>query len=220
MSARIGARGARVSVFAGAAALAFLTVSATACTTGAHPHAQHLPPERASANGAREVTPTEALARRVATNLGFDPHQEIAELRFRYVARLGDERRTEAVHRWDVRGSRDHVTFAEGGHAYDVVVDLLTRRATGTIDGRPLEAGDASAMAGELAYARWVNDSYWLSVPLELVAPLAASPEGSPASRDFVAPFELSLDGAAENERAHIRFEEVDVLRALRAEDF
>jgi len=214
-----GRRDRALAVLFGAAALGALT----ACAPGRGPsNVGPLPPERGSSLGAREVTPSEALARRVATNAGVDPNAEVAELRFRYVGRVdegGGEGTVEALHRWDVRGSRDHVTFSEGGHTYDLVVDLLTRRATGTIDGRPLDA-DAALVAGELGYARWLNDTYMLSLPPTLLASPNA-PRGSPVDvPDFAPPFQLSPGGSRDREQVHIRFQNVEVLRTLDPGDF
>jgi len=181
-----------------------------------------MPPERSASLGAREVTPTEALARRVATHAGVDATVGVAELRFRYVRRAGDgasEGAVEAVHRWDVRGSRDHVTFSEAGHTYDLVVDLLTRRATGTIDGQPMDT-DAAVLAGELGYARWLNDTYMLSLPATLLASPNAARGGPVDVPDFAPPFELSAVGARDREQVHIRFENVEILRTLDLGDF
>jgi len=76
----------------------------------------------------------------------------------------------DAFHRWDPRGARDYVTWTEDGHAYDVIVDLRARTATGTLDGAAL-TGPASQEAGAKAYERWVNDAYWLLLPLKLLDP-------------------------------------------------
>lgn len=115
-------------------------------------------------------TPGVALARRVATKAGLEQLGGVAELRFRFVVLSGDERVADAFHRWDLRGGRDHVTWSEAGHAYDVVVALDARTATGTLDGAPL-SGEAAHDAAEKAYERWVNDSYWLLLPLKLLDP-------------------------------------------------
>jgi len=215
----VGGRDIALTVLFIATTLAALT----ACAPGRGPsHVGHMPPERSASLGAREVTPSEALARRVATHAGVDATVGVAELRFRYVSRAGDgvsEGAVEAVHRWDVRGSRDHVTFSEGGHTYDLVVDLLTRRAVGTIDGQPMDA-DAAVLAGELGYARWLNDTYMLSLPATLLASPNA-PRGGPVDvPDFEPPFELSAGRAPDREQIHIRFENVEVLRTLDLGDF
>jgi len=209
---------------AGAVSFLAATLAAlTACAPGRGPsHAGHMPPERGSSLGAREVTPSEALARRVATHAGVDSTADVAELRFRYVGRANDggaEGTVEAVHRWDVRGSRDHVTFSAGGRTYDLVVDLLTRRATGTIDGQPMDA-DAAVLAGELGYARWLNDTYLLSLSPTLLASPDALRGGPVDVPDFAPPFELSAGGLRDRERIRIRFENVEVLRTLDLGDF
>lgn len=193
-----------------------ISASLVACASAAHPPAQHLPPERASIHGAREVTPSDALARRVATTAGFDPAQEVAEVRFRYVERAGNDPPIEVQHRWDVRGSRDHVTWSEGGHAYDIVVDLLTRTATGTVDGRPV-VGAAATAAGELAYSRWLHDAYWLSLPLTLREPSNRFHAPPPLHLDHDDPLRLSVEEPIHS-RPH--FEDVEVLERVDPLDF
>lgn len=100
---------------------------------------------------------------------------QVSELRFRFVVEADGQRRADVRHVWDVRGRRDRVTWADSSttppRAFDVVVDLDTRTAIeATIDGQPA-TGDALRAAGEDAYARWVNDSYWLILPLKLGDP-------------------------------------------------
>ena len=62
------------------------------------------------------------------------------------------------------------MTWNDGEHHYDVVVDLETRTATGTLDGAAV-TGESAQSAGAAAYERWVNDSYWLLLPLKLLDP-------------------------------------------------
>ena len=69
----------------------FSAAALTACAPGRGPsQVGHMPPERSASLGAREVTPTEALARRVATHAGVDSTADVAEVRFRYVGRADD----------------------------------------------------------------------------------------------------------------------------------
>ncbi len=134
---------------------------------GGAPPATHAAP---SVDAHAADTPAVALARGVATAAGRARFGEVAQLRFRFVVTNGAERVADAFHRWDLRGARDHVTWTEDGHAYDVIVDLRARSATGTLDGAAL-TGPASQEAGAKAYERWVNDAYWLLLPLKLLDP-------------------------------------------------
>jgi hypothetical protein len=115
-------------------------------------------------------TPARALARRVAEAAGIAQFGEVAALRFTFVVARNGERAFVAAHAWDVRAGRDRVRWTEDGHAWDVVVDLHARTATGTVDGAPIADADTAA-AAEKAHERWVNDSYWLILPLKLLDP-------------------------------------------------
>ncbi len=115
-------------------------------------------------------TPARALARRVAEAAGLVRLSEVAALRFTFVVERDGQRAFVAAHAWDLRAGRDRVRWTEDGRAWDVVVDLRARTAMGSVDGAPIAAADTAA-AAEQAYARWVNDAYWLALPLKVLDP-------------------------------------------------
>jgi hypothetical protein len=94
------------------------------------------------------------LAQRVHESAGGSKLDQVAELRFTFVVMDGDKKLFEAAHKWDRLHARDRVAWTDktGTHR-DVVVDL------------------ASHAADDPGYARWVNDSYWLMLPLKLLDP-------------------------------------------------
>jgi hypothetical protein len=113
--------------------------------------------------------PARALAEKVFAAAGGNRLGEVAELTFRFVVLDGDKRIFEALHRWDLKGWRDRVTFTDRkGVRYDIVVDLKTKAARGTKDGAPAAGADLEELSKK-AYARWVNDAYWLAMPLKLL---------------------------------------------------
>jgi hypothetical protein len=117
------------------------------------------------------VDPATQLAQRVYERAGGPSLKKVAELRFSFVVYKKTEKVMEAVHRWDLRHSRDRVTWKDRkGVERDAVVDLKTRAAKGTLDKKPPSEADAKEL-GEKTYARWVNDSYWLMLPLKLLDP-------------------------------------------------
>jgi hypothetical protein len=127
-----------------------------------------VPPARVGAAPTEADTPARALARRVAEAAGLARLGEVAELRFTFVVERGGERAFVASHVWDLRAGRDRVRWTDEGRAWDVVVDLRARTAAGTVDGAPIAAADTAAAAAQ-AYERWVNDAYWLVLPLKLL---------------------------------------------------
>ncbi|MDQ6808098.1 MAG: hypothetical protein M3Z64_01525 [Verrucomicrobiota bacterium] len=74
---------------------------------------------------------------------------KVKEIRFTFVVEADGKTVANAKHNWNVAAGTDEVTWKDK-HA---VVDLNS----------PPQEGD-----GKLAYARWVNDSYWLLAPMKL----------------------------------------------------
>lgn len=92
----------------------------------------------------------EALARRMNAAVNAEAWARTGAIR--WTARDG------ARHLWDRR--RNFARYEKGG--LRVLIDLGTRRGRAWRDGRPL-SGDASRRALDLAWRRWVNDSFWLN---------------------------------------------------------
>src|SRR5262245_30135913 len=118
-----------------------------------------------------EDSPAAALAKAIGRASGSEALDRVAMLRFRFVVIDGDKRLADVEHRWDRRGGRDRVIWkGKDGKLRDATIDLGTRLAAGTIDGVPAQ-GEAIKDLSAQAYARWVNDSYWLMMPLKLLDP-------------------------------------------------
>ena len=116
-------------------------------------------------------SPADALAREVWRAAGGEHLDEVAQIDFRFVVEDGGETVFEAAHRWDRRGNRDRVSWTDReGVLRDVVVRLSDRSACGHVDGEPAR-GEALEALAEAAYGRWVNDAYWLMVPLKVLDP-------------------------------------------------
>ncbi len=115
--------------------------------------------------------PATELAASVKKNAGGDEMSKVAELKFKFVVYVKGEKKMQAEHRWDLLHSRDRVMWTDrNGTKRDAIVDLSTKKAEGTIDGKKPDDA-AQKELGEKTYARWVNDSYWLMLPLKLLDP-------------------------------------------------
>lgn len=124
-------------------------------------------------NPGRETAedPARALARKVHEAAGGARLSEVAELRFTFVYYQGDQRVFAAQHRFDRKNWRARVSWTNRqGNKVEALVDLRTKTGQGSIDGVPV-TGDAQAELAQKAYARWVNDAYWLLMPLKLLDP-------------------------------------------------
>ena len=76
----------------------------------------------------------------------------VKAIKFTFTVEQGGKTLLKAAHHWNIRSNTDTVSWGEK----TITVDL---KNPGT---------DADAKA---AYARWVNDSYWLLMPLKLKDP-------------------------------------------------
>ena len=102
-----------------------------------------------------------ALAMDVWKASGGENWSKVKEIRFTFEVEADGKTVASAKHNWNVRAGTDEVTWKDK-HA---VVDLKS----------PPQDGD-----GKAAYARWVNDSYWLLAPLKLRDPgITSKAEGT-----------------------------------------
>ncbi len=138
-------------------------------------------------------SPADALARELWRTAGGEHLDEVAQIDFRFVVTDDGETVFEAAHRWDRLAGRDRVSWTtREGALNDVVVTLADKGACGHVDGTAA-SGDPLAALGQSAYGRWVNDAYWLMVPLKVLDPgvtrRVLEPEGETRR------LELTFDG-------------------------
>lgn len=95
------------------------------------------------------------LARDVVKASGGDDWGKIKRIQFTFnVLDKDGKPAMSARHDWDLRAGTDTVTWPVSGKDQTVTVKLADKN----------DAGDAKA-----AYQRWVNDTYWLLMPLKLL---------------------------------------------------
>ena len=116
--------------------------------------------------------PAQTLAADVHRAHGGPDWQEVRNLAFRFVVSDGDEVMFDAEHDWDVADGTTQIQWDDGDdRRWEVVLDIDEQQALeATIDG---EAADESQLeeASADAYRRWVNDTYWLLMPIKLFDP-------------------------------------------------
>lgn len=136
-----------------------------------------------AAPAAPEPTPAERLAHKVFVAHGGERLDEVAELMFTFVLQDADgERVVEVRHAWDMVHERDRITWVnDDGREVDVTVELAAdngegdngppvHEVYGRIDGDDLTEAER-AEYGAIAYRRWINDTYWLLMPLKMLDP-------------------------------------------------
>jgi len=85
---------------------------------------------------------------------GGDNWDKVNEMHFTFVVEQGGKQLFKAQHLWNVAKGTDEVKWTDKeGKDHQVTANLLT---------------PPSDEEGKTAYARWVNDSYWLMAPLKI----------------------------------------------------
>ncbi len=92
------------------------------------------------------------LARDVWKASGGENWSRISRLRFTFIVEQDGKQLAAAEHDWDRAAGTDHVKWKG-------------KEATITLANPPQDE------EGKAAYARWVNDSYWLLAPLKVLDP-------------------------------------------------
>ncbi|MBC8012098.1 MAG: hypothetical protein H7067_18595 [Burkholderiales bacterium] len=95
----------------------------------------------------------DALGRSVVEAAGSARWSEVRRVAFTFNVEVGGELKVSARHEWDVASGRDVVTVSGVSTAIDV------------------RAAAPAAEPEKSAYARWVNDAYWLLMPLKVMDP-------------------------------------------------
>lgn len=154
-----------------ALALAGVAALAACASSGGAPAPSGGAP-RAAAGIETSTRTADQLALAAFRAAGGDKLGDVAELEFHFVVYDGDTKKSDVHHRWDLRGKRDRVTWKDReGVERDGVIDLETKKARGTVGGKPEADPGAKGNLAERLYGRWVNDTYWLILPLKVLDP-------------------------------------------------
>ncbi len=101
---------------------------------------------------ADDQTANSSAAKEIWQASGGENWNNVKELRFTFVVEQDGKTLASVQHDWNVSAGTDHVQWKDK----DVTVSLTN---------------PASDEDGKAAYARWVNDSYWLLAPLKILDP-------------------------------------------------
>lgn len=156
--------------------------------------------------GTEEASPPrwkapETEAEEVAAGI-FEAHggpewEQIRRLAFRFVVETDGETTFVATHYWDLDDDVAQIRWKDDdGSWWSVVVDIDEASArSASIDGKSLE-GERLEEAAEAGYHRWVNDTYWLLMPIKLFDPGVDLTLEEPIENDeqVLAPLVLSFD--------------------------
>jgi hypothetical protein len=111
---------------------------------------------------------TVALAEKTIQAMGgMDAWKEVDALRFNFQVEPKGQPGRGVKHLWDRVNNRDHVEGKNREGKYMVAwVDLRTKQGQAWSDEQKLE-GEELRKALDWAYSRWINDTYWLIMPLK-----------------------------------------------------
>ena len=108
-----------------------------------------------------------ALAEKTMNAMGMDPWKQVQAIRFNFQVEVEGQEPRAVKHIWDRKNGRDHVEGKNRDGKYMVAwVDLKTKQGEAWQDNQKLQ-GEEQRKAVEWAYSRWINDTYWLIMPLK-----------------------------------------------------
>ncbi len=146
------------------------SIVAFGCATPPSSPGRSSPPSSRPALSAGDST-AEQLAARIVKNAGYDDLHEVAQLDFAFVVKDDGKTVFEAKHRWDLRNARSRIAWTDkAGDRHEAWLDVDAKTAVGTKNGQ-LVAGLEAETLTEAAYRRYINDTYWLLMPLKLFDP-------------------------------------------------
>ncbi len=100
---------------------------------------------------------------------GMDNWKNTAALRFNFVVAPEGQEARAVKHLWDRKNNRDHVEWkGKDGKMNVAWVSMTSREGAAWVDGKKLEGDELKKMM-ETANSRWINDTYWLIMPLKLL---------------------------------------------------
>jgi hypothetical protein len=111
---------------------------------------------------------TEVAEKTINAMGGMDNWKATPAIRFNFVVEQKDQPPRAVKHLWDRKNGRDHIEGNKDGKLMIAWVDMTKKSGAAWYDGKKLE-GDDLTKAMDWAYHRWVNDTYWLVMPLKLL---------------------------------------------------
>jgi hypothetical protein len=100
---------------------------------------------------------------------GMDNWMKVGAIRFNFVVESAGAPAHAAKHLWDHKNGRDHVEGStKDGKTMVAWINLKDKTGAAWTDGKKLE-GDELKQAMDWAFGRWVNDTYWLMMPMKML---------------------------------------------------
>jgi hypothetical protein len=124
--------------------------------------------DRAVAATGKDPKAAEVGGKMISAMGGMDSWKKVNALRFNFQVEPQGQTPHAVKHLWDRKGWRDHVEGnTKDGKKMVAWIDLNSKKGAAWADGKKLE-GEELNKAMDWAYGRWVNDTYWLVMPLKI----------------------------------------------------
>ena len=102
---------------------------------------------------------------------GLDAWKQTAAIRFNFQVEPEGKPARAIKHLWDRRNNRAHVEdLSTAGKTMVAWIDLGKKEGHAWVNNQKVE-GEELKKALEWAYSRWINDTYWLIMPLKTLDP-------------------------------------------------
>src|ERR1051325_7115197 len=99
---------------------------------------------------------------------GMDNWKQVGAIRFNFEVDVAGSQPHSVKHLWDHKNGRDHIEGTKDGKVMVAWVDMGKKTGAAWLDGKKLEGNDLK-QAMDWAFGRWVNDTYWLIMPLKML---------------------------------------------------
>jgi len=98
--------------------------------------------------------------------------QKTRYISFRWQVKVDGSIRSDIRHDWDRLENRYRVEGTDrGGKHYVALFNTLTQQGEVYLDGEKMSADSTTEKYIDLAYSRYINDTYWLLMPFKLTDP-------------------------------------------------
>lgn len=145
------------------------------------------PPTQEDVNGPQKLDPAQTLAQKIFVAHGGPAFSDIKRIHFTFDVQNDSESTFKARHDWDLINKTDQIQWTKPDSTrLDLLLNLETNTIIkGTANDAPITDNEAISIAAD-ANRRWINDTYWLLMPLKLQDPGVLLSLESPRTIDDV----------------------------------
>ncbi len=123
------------------------------------------------AEDSQKLDPAQALAQKIYIAHGGPAFSNIKRIQFSFDVQSESKSIFKAQHDWNLTDKTDLIQWTTPDSTQlDLLLNLESNTVSGTANDTPITETQATALAAD-AQTRWINDTYWLLMPLKLRDP-------------------------------------------------